>query len=225
MKMPTRKIFQNRRAAHVAAAALGAVLFAWGAARAADVIVEQPPEPPAPSVSSYLWTGPYIGLHGGYNWLGSELSGQPDIDGIDGLTGGGYLGYNYQFDNNWVAGFEGMAGVSGAENSFGGVNVEQDWEASLRGRIGYAFENSMVYGLAGLAGTRANVSDATGSDSNVHLGWQVGAGLETFLTQNVTGRIEYDYTDYASRGYSLGASSPDVGLNSHSVKVGIGLKF
>ncbi|MFZ1815737.1 MAG: outer membrane protein [Rhizobiaceae bacterium] len=205
---------------------LAANLLLAGQAHAADVIETRPPEDPLPpSVTNLLWAGPYIGVYGGYNWLSSGITGQPDVDGIDGLTGGLYAGYNHQFDNNWVAGIEGMGGMSGAENTFGGVNVEQDWEASLRGRMGYAFENSMVYGLAGVAGTKASVSTPTGADSKVHLGWTIGAGLETHLTESVTARVEYGFSDYASRNYSLGAGSGNVDLTSHAVKLGIGVKF
>ena len=205
--------------------AFAAGLFA-APAFAADIIETQPvTDPLPPSQTNLLWDGAYVGLYGGYNWLASRIGGNPDVDGIDGLTGGGYVGYNYQFDQNWVAGIEGMGGVSGAENSFGGVNVEQNWEASLRGRMGYAFENSMVYGLAGLAGTKASVSTPTGSDSRVNLGWTIGAGIETHLTENITARAEYDYSDYGARKYSLGGGNGDVGLNSHALKLGIGLKF
>lgn len=154
-------------------------------ARAADLVAGQPPEPPEPA-ATYLWSGTYVGVYGGYNWLNGELSALPDVGSLHGVTGGAYLGYNYQFPTNWVTGFEGTAGVSGVEGNNAASRVDQEWEASLRARLGYAFENSMLYGLAGLAGTGVEVSTATGSDSNVALGWQIGAGLETFLTDSVT---------------------------------------
>lgn len=207
-----------------------AFTIATPSARAADIVDDySSPEPPAiqPVAGSYLWNGPYIGVYGGYKSLSAAVSGAlPDVDSIDGLAGGVYGGYNYQLSPNWVAGVEGTLGLSGADHSFGGVSVDQDWEASLRGRMGYAFENSMIYGLAGVAGSDVNVSTATAKDSNVLLGWQIGAGIETQLTQEITGRIEYDYTDLKERGYSLGAAgSPDIGLTGHSLKVGVGFKF
>jgi outer membrane immunogenic protein len=198
-------------------------------ARAADLVDnQQSPEPPAvyPVAGTYLWNGPYIGVYGGYKSLNADISSRPDVNSVDGLAGGVYGGYNYQFNQNWVGGLEGTFGLSGADDAFGGTSVDQDWEASLRARMGYAFSNSMIYGLAGVAGSDVNASTVNGKDSNLLLGWQIGAGLETFLTQNVTGRVEYDYTDYAARSYSLGASgSPDIGLAGHTIKIGVGFKF
>ena len=195
-------------------------------ALAADLVPEQVPEPPSTvETDVFLWSGAYAGLYGDYGWMASTIENAPDVDGIDGIGGGFYAGYNHQFASNWVAGLEGTAGYSGLENSFAGHTVEQNWDASLRGRMGYAFENSMIYGLAGLAGTSLDVSDGSGGDSKVHLGWQIGAGLETFLTKNVAARIEYNYSDYAARTHSLGAGNSDVDATSHAMKVGIGFKF
>lgn len=222
MEYVMRFKFKAGAAVALALALSGAAFPAF----AADVIYDQAPEPPLPpQQTNLLWSGPYVGIYGGYNWLKADISPGPSIDGIDGLNGGAYAGWNWQLDPSWVVGLEGTLGINGAENSFGGYNVEQGWDASLRARLGYAFDSSMIYGLAGLAGTHAEVADATGSDSNVHLGWTIGAGLETMLTENVSARAEYNFSDYGSQEYSLGASTPDVSLDNHAIKVGIGLKF
>ena len=206
-----------------------ALAFAATPSRAADPVYDQQsPEPPAAYAvgDTYVWNGPYLGLYGGYNSLGSDISGLPDVDNIDGLSGGVFGGINRQFAPNWIAGLEGTLGMSGADHTFGGTKIDQDWEASLRARMGYAFENSMIYGLAGVAGSEVNASTASGTDSKVLLGWQIGAGLETVLTREITGRVEYDYTDYNAREFSLGASgSPNIGLSGHTVKFGVGFKF
>lgn len=231
MNMPSimSTAFFHTRTGAVALLAACALTIAVAPSRAADLVYDQAsPEPPAvtPVGNTYVWTGPYIGVYGAYKALGADISGLPDVSSVDGLAGGVYGGYNYQLSPTWVTGLEGTLGMSGADHSFGGTKIDQDWEASLRARMGYAFENSMIYGLAGVAGSQVNASTASGSDSKVLLGWQIGAGLETVLTQNITGRVEYDYTDYAGREYSLGASgSPDIALDGHTVKVGVGFKF
>lgn len=210
----------------LAGATLAVSLSATGSAFAADILTERPPEPPMPpQQTNLLWSGPYAGVFASYGWLNSEITPGADIHGIDGLGLGAYAGYNVQFDNNWVAGFEGQIGGSRAKNSFGGHDVKQGLEASLRARMGYAFDNSMLYGLAGIAGTQAEVSDSTGSGNNTHLGWVIGAGFETMLTDRVSARVEYDYSKYGSEEYSLGASNPDVSLSGHEIKVGLGYKF
>lgn len=221
-----RRTFGRKARVAMVGAALALSLSGAGKALAADILTEQPPEPPMPpQQTNLLWSGPYAGLFASYGWLNSEITPGTDIHGIDGLGLGAYAGYNYQFDNNWVAGFEGQIGGSRAKNSFGGHAVKQGMEASLRARMGYAFDNSMLYGLAGVAGTRAEVSDSTGSGNDTHLGWVIGAGLETMLTDRVSARVEYDYSQYGSQEYSLGASNPNVALSGHEIKVGIGYKF
>jgi len=208
------------------AAAFALTLGAAFPALAADAIYDQAPEPPAPPAAvAGDWSGFYLGVYGGYNWLSSEINPGVDIDGIDGLTGGGFVGYNVQVDPNWVVGLEGMAGLNGAENNFGATTVEQGWDASLRARLGYTFDSSMLYGLAGVAGTKAEVSNGANTDTNTHLGWTVGGGFETMLTDNVSARAEYNYADYGEERYNLGATNPNVSLDAHTVKLGIGLKF
>jgi len=203
--------------------------------RAADLVygqgaqsgqgVQPPTSYPAAS-PTYLWNGTYLGIYGGYNSLNADLTNLPNISSVGGLITGGYLGYNHQLSDNWVTGLEGTLGISSASGNNSGITVDQDWEASLRARMGFAFENSMIYGLAGFAGSDVNASSATASDNNVLLGWQIGAGLETFLTDQITGRVEYDYTDYHGREFSLGASgSPNIDLGGHTIKLGVGFKF
>jgi len=190
---------------------------------AADVI-EQVPEAPEPMGVSEGWTGPYVGIYAAYNWMSSTFKPGSDIDGIDGVGAGAYAGYNYQLDQNFVVGVEGMVGFSGAENNFNDTTVEQDWDASLRARLGYAFGNSMLYGIGGLAGTKATVENGR-TDSQTHLGWTIGAGFETVLTQNVVGRVEYDYSNYGEQNYNIDGPNPDVSLTDHAIKLGVGLKF
>jgi outer membrane immunogenic protein len=212
---------------YIFAAAAFAVLMGGGtAARAADAIVDQAPEPPLPPVQTNLmWSGPYIGLYGGYDWMSASVNPGSDIDGIDGLTAGGYAGYNFQLDGNWVAGVEAMGGFTDAENTFNDVTVEQNWDAAMRARFGYAFGNTLFYGLAGYGATSAEASEDGQSDSQTHLGWTLGAGLETYLTDNVTARVEYNYSSYGEQEYDLGATNRDIGLNNQAVKLGVGLKF
>lgn len=195
-------------------------------AHAADAVIEQPPEPPEAQYSQFdEWTGGYVGVYGGYNWLNSNISPGGSVNSIHGPIGGGYLGYNYQFDNNWVAGAEIMGGASGADNSSGGVKIEQDWEASLRARMGYAFEKSLIYGLAGVGATGFQASTGGSSDNQVSLGWHIGAGFETKLTDSISSRVEYNYSDYEKQDFSIGGGTTSADLEGHTIKLGVGLSF
>ena len=194
-------------------------------ARAADAIAEAPPAPPVAieTAPAYLWAGGYAGIYGGYNW--------GDADGVasgtDGWAGGVYGGYNWQADN-FVYGVEADVGYSGADGvSAVGTTAEQGAEGSLRARFGYDMNPILVYGTAGVAATNLEVTAPGGgaSDDNTMVGYTVGAGLETFLTENVTARVEYRYTDYGSEDFTYGGTTVSSGFDTHSVRASIGLKF
>jgi len=148
---------------HCAALAAVAVLGFTSVASAADM----PVKAPAPIVAPlYNWTGPYIGIAGGYGWGHSnqtdpgipcnilfQINVDPDrcaFDGSYAVNGGilgGTLGYNWQ-QGPWVFGAEGdysWADISGSSNTCGassgiphpcGTKLES--LGTLRGRIGYA---------------------------------------------------------------------------------------
>lgn len=194
-----------------------------GPVLAADAILEQPPEPPVADVVpvTYLWSGGYLGGYGEYKW--GEFSAAP-AEGADGFGGGVYGGYNWQSDNI-IYGAEADIGYSGAEFSAGGVTGEQGFNGSLRARIGMDVNPFMVYATGGVAATKAELSNAAGSDSNTHFGWTLGTGAEAFLTEKITTRVEYRYSDYQSKDYNLGGTNVSSGFDDHSVRLGIGMKF
>ena len=92
------------------------------------------------------------------------------------VIGGGQIGCNWQAPgSHWVFGVEGDAdaqrwGMSrttvGALGAFPGVFVPGDnftvnstWQASLRGRIGYAWDRWMLYATGGIAFTNERISE------------------------------------------------------------------
>ena len=56
-------------------------------------------------------------------------------------------------------------------------------------------------------------------------GWTAGVGAEGYVTDNVTARVEYRYTDYSSKRFDLDSGNVRAGLNDQSVRVGMGYKF
>jgi outer membrane immunogenic protein len=81
---------------------------AIGSASAADLALKAPPAP-----AWYDWTGAYAGLNVGGSWGRSATSytvpGLPPYSSsqrMDGVVGGGQIGYNLQFNKNWLVGLE-----------------------------------------------------------------------------------------------------------------------
>lgn len=128
-------------------------------AMAADAVYAVPTAPVAEEFSPFSWTGFNVGVQTGYGWnnvdlspVGGGLGGFTADTNIDGAVLGGFVGYNYQLQNNWVIGLEGDLEASFAdENIIPGLEVGMDWQGSIRGRVGYAFDRALVYGTAGWA--------------------------------------------------------------------------
>lgn len=194
----------------------------------ADLPEEEPiiPQVTQPvKIDTSEWGGFYVGAFGGYTWLHAETDASAKGRN-EGARLGGYAGYNWQFDNRIVTGFEAQAALSDASVQAGDVNVEQNWDASLRARLGYAFENSLLYSFAGLAVSGVEARSLTGADDKTLSGFDIGAGVEFEIYEDVTARIEYDYDRYSDETFGLGAGGTrEVDVDSHNVNVGIGLKF
>ena len=205
------------------AGGIAIVALAGNAALAADA-VEAPPEPPAAApvniVPASDWSGVYIGAFAGYDWASVDATSTS----VDGWNGGAFAGVNMQ-SGSFVYGVEGDVGYSGASATSGGNTFDRRMFGSVRGRVGFDANPFLIYGTGGLALANARVSDAGGSDTNTHVGWTVGGGVDTKLTDNIFGRLEYRYSDYGSKDYTLGGGTFSSGFSEHSVKAGIGMKF
>jgi outer membrane immunogenic protein len=193
--------------------------------------------PPAYIEPIFNWSGFYIGGHIGGAWTNEEwinsanttafgdLSpGQGFRQRNSGVFGGGQMGYNWQA-NNFVFGLEGT--ISGLDNHgtvlntvFGAGLDDQfswraDWMATITGRAGIAYANNLFYVKGGYAGVnnRLSVSDvlppATGSGSQTqwHNGWTIGAGWEYGITQNWIVGLEYDYSQFEKKSYQLAGTA------------------
>jgi outer membrane immunogenic protein len=207
----------------IGAAAMGLVS---APAFAADIPV--PAEPlPAPTMVEAApannWTGFYLGALGGYGW------GSDDTDAVgefnsDGFDVGGYAGANWQW-GNFVIGGEADVMYPWREDTVAGVHAEQGLNGSLRARAGIALDRFLVYGTGGAALTDYEMSSGGISDDATLWGWTAGAGVEGMLTNNITARVEYRYTDYEDKTFTTGAGDVDSDLSTHAIHGGIGLKF
>lgn len=186
----------------------------------------------APIVSpAYNWTGFYIGAMGGYGWSDSQ--------GMDlkGGFAGGTLGYNWQGAGSpWVFGIEAEGAWSDIGQTAGivgllTVGTKIEGFGSVSGRIGYAFDNVLVYGKGGVgfASNEVNVAvlGVNFNDSKTHVGYSVGAGVEVGFARNWSVKAEYLYAGYGSEDYFVSTAgflrSGDIEVQT--VKVGLNYRF
>lgn len=169
-------------------------------------------------LNAYSWAGPYLGGTLGYEWGDVSNSGAKPSGVAGGVTGG----YNWQ-NGQIVFGLETDLQGTGADDRFASYKFSNPWFGTVRGRIGYAFNNVLVYGTGGLAygSLQAELNGLQQSQTSV--GWTLGVGAEVGIYQNWTAKIEYLYVDLASNDYMLtGASN---GLNFGTVRVGVNYHF
>jgi outer membrane immunogenic protein len=220
-----------------------------GAAEAADLPAPAPYE--APAAPAFTWTGFYVGGHAGYGWgdFGSEPTDAYGADKPDGFFGGVQAGYNFQFDNRLVLGIDADASFGNLKSGYTAGFSDEDIELSfghqlelrsfgtVRGRVGYAFDRVLPYATAGLGWARTEldfsndvtmggmpVISSAASDKQTLTGWTVGAGLEYAITDNITAKAEYLYTDLGSKDFDLG-TPVSADLTLQTVKFGLNYKF
>lgn len=193
-------------------ASAGMVLVA-AAATAADLPSRVAPPVYVPPVVAvpYSWTGLEFGLTTSYSFRSNRSVATTPFGGTFGApayaslaksgfdTVGGGVAYNYQFTPGRGIVVGGAADVNyfnitkyafGANYGGTGGNYEQRtaYIGTANGRIGYAFDHFMVYGLGGFA--YGEVHDAAylfsanspaayyGTSGNISTGYDYGGGIE-----------------------------------------------
>jgi opacity protein-like surface antigen len=239
------------------AAALAVTIAA--PAHAADL----PLKAETPFAARFTWTGCYLGGHLGGGFAHKDITDPVQLvqdsfaaaavtNGIttvspapSGVVIGGQIGCDYQFAPSWVVGIEGAASGStmkasrtvglplgNPDTAF--VQAKTDFLTSVTGRIGYAFDNVLLYAKGGfaMAGDRYDVTGSfagtpfgfTGLENRI--GWTAGGGVEWAFSQHWSASVEYDYYQF---GHStIAMSDPtnvllgnvDVRQNIQVVKVG-----
>ncbi len=202
----------------VRAFAIAAALITTPAA-AADFYRKAPAFAAAP-FSAYNWNGAYVGVNLGYQWGKVTNWGNTEPSGV---MGGGQIGYNFHVGGPWVLGIEADLQASAAEDTFAAYKFSNPWFGTVRGRAGYAFNNVLVYATGGLAYGGGRVEFGPFTESQSHLGWTVGAGVEVGLTPNWSAKAEYLYVRLEDRGYVL--TGFNNGFQSNVFRLGVNYRF
>jgi outer membrane immunogenic protein len=199
-----------------------------GSAAAADIPrrVEAARAAPVSYVAPvYNWTGPYVGLFGGW------ASGDASSFDVDGGLFGATLGYNWQ-NGQLVFGLEGDLTWTGIDGSgtCGGVacSVENNWLGTVRGRLGLAIDRFMPYVTAGVAfgEVEANAVGFAGA-SDTQTGWALGGGVEFAVAPPLTVKLEYLFVNLGDFdcGTACGGTPTNIDFEAHMVRVGLNYRF
>jgi len=131
-------------------------------------------------------------------------------------------GYNVQY-GQFVFGGETDLQVTDANETFAPWKFSNPWFGTVRGRAGYAFNNILFYGTAGLAFGELRGETFGLAESHATAGWTAGLGGEVGLSRNWSAKIEYLYIDLSSSQFAITGVSN--GYRSSVVRAGVNYHF
>jgi outer membrane immunogenic protein len=191
------------------------------------------------------WGGTYLGLNGGFGVGSSQWSQgliSTSIFNTDGFLVGGTIGFNYpvsavlfgvEGDLDWSSlnGSVGSCAVNGA-GAVAGCETKNNVLGTVRGRMGYAFDRTLIYltGGAAFGDFQTGLNPPATFDSAAKVGWAAGAGFEFAVTNAWSAKAEYLFVDLgtasctnaANCGSAAGAS---VSLIENLVRGGFNYRF
>lgn len=170
-------------------------------------------------LNGYSWAGPYLGANLGYNW-GSIRN---NTTRPSGFAGGIQAGYNFH-SGPLVFGGEADIQANGASDTFAQWKFSNPWFGTLRGRVGYAFDNILLYATGGLAFGSVRGEAVNGfSESRTTAGWTIGAGAEYGIARNWSAKVEYLYVDLDNSRFAV-TGQPN-GYQFGLVRFGLNYRF
>ena len=252
--------------------ASAATALLTGAASAADLPRRAAPPPVFTPVPVFTWTGAYFGINAGYAFDASSRSNGSAFgvpfpyatpgtvatfrnSSQDGFSGGGQVGYNYQFTpgSGVVIGVEAdaqyldfgrnrnSAFLTGGALAPGYYVTDPrglsslDYFGTVRGRLGYAFDRTLVYGTGGFAYGSGSADRSFGGfagNDSFRTGYAVGGGIEYalptdsflnfFRSSAVTLKVEGLYVNLDRNTRNQGAFVINAANNFPVVYSGIG---
>ncbi len=212
--------------------ALLATLLAHSAVYASDPmpIASQAPYMDETSLRpSFSWDGAYAGASVGYHRSSGtgHYNTTTDIVSGHGATIGAFVGYNAEVMPSVVVGLDAELGYDTTRaqtNSFGTI-LSGGLETSVRARLGYAMDRTLLYVAGGYTGATIKLNQGAFAANNWLNGWTIGAGADYAVTDQVFVRGEYRYSRFGAKDMSFANVNNHINLSRHTAKVGVGAKF
>jgi high affinity Mn2+ porin len=153
-------------------------------------------------------------------------------------------GYDYMIASRWLFGIQtdiSFPSFVGGNRTFSSVptgivnNLERvEFSGNVLGRVGYAWDRTLFYVAGGYAGgdVHAGAMNDTAfglsfpGSSSWQSGYAVGGGIEYAVTNNISVKGEYLFSQLDGKTYYAG--SPDAvkaGLDINTFKLGVNYKF
>ena len=106
---------------------------------------------------------------------------------------------------------------------------DRNWNASLRGRVGYAFGNVLLFATGGVAVAEHEVSVAANGfkagGKTMYPGFVIGGGLDWKIMSNVSLRGEILHYRFGTRGIDIGGVNVPTRMDETVVRAGVTYHF
>ena len=168
---------------------------------------------------AFSWSGAYIGAHGGL--------ASPKVNpftGGKGMTGGVQAGYNFQFGPG-VIGAELEGSYMGNEARVPHGRLSGRFRGAAKARAGLSFDQSLVYGTAGLTMTKFKDGDDVTGPSGWKPGYLLGGGIEQGFGGGLSAKLEYNYVTTKDVSTTTSYGTTKTNVHDHVIKAGVNYRF
>jgi outer membrane immunogenic protein len=218
-----------------------AALFLSAGPAAADGLPSKGHVKAAPAAAGSNWNGFYVGVGIG---AGALVADKPVTSyyydtstefGGEGVFGTVTIGYDRVLRPGWVGGvfadFDFGSSISSEvfnvfpTTTYGGsASIDHNHSWAVGARLGFLTSPStLIYGAVGY--TQADI-DVFRYGSETFSGYFVGAGIETFLRDNWTLKLEYRFSDFGSETvYDAHGVTAELDPSMHTARLVLSYKF
>jgi outer membrane immunogenic protein len=180
------------------------------------------------------FNGPYIGAEFGYQQdkLRSSVTSPAGVvleeanKTGSSFSYGGQIGYDFKVSPAFVLGAEVQATGDTNKIRTGNVTADAGRTFNMTARGGFLVaDKTLVYGKGGWTNTRVTWNDGIDSVTSNRDGWLVGAGVEHAITDNISARAEYRYSEYNRLRTDVSGDDLSAKFRRNAVAVGVNYRF
>ena len=183
-----------------------------------------------------VFNGPFIGIQGGWQQDRQTLEIQAGgfttrgTESADGLLYGGQVGYDMRLASPLVLGVEAsVTGRTGSRIFDDGINsfrLSQGRTITTSARLGVLVgRDSLFYGRLGYANAQYRLQNGGFTVTDKRDGYMIGAGYEQVVSRNVSGRFEYNYSDFGKDRMPSLAAGSELQYRRHALTAGLNFRF
>lgn len=140
----------------------------------------------------------------------------------DGLLYGGQIGYDFNLGDGVFGVETSLTGRTGS-NRFPTFDLDPGRTINVTARAGFLVSpEGLLYARGGYSNARFSIPNGPRENRD---GYTVGAGYEHKLSQNISARLEYNYSDYGNDQLPGTGGPSTLNYHRHAVTTGINFRF